>query len=377
MTADTDTSFAELEKFPPPVKRAAYSDRTAWTMALLAEIAYTPLDVEHEDALSDSTLLKLAGELAQLSDQDDVLDRLQDLRSKLAALGEPPGNADNQDEKLRLALQAGGFELAGGRPLHDSHTNTQGYVAVRPARDDNPGMAVICFRGTQQVEDWLTNLRIRSTPIKDPKTSAPIGNMHTGFHDAYQSVHDAIKDRLTGYEELPLYITGHSLGGALAVVATWYQSSQKLAACYTFGAPRVGDSGLIDRFKTPIYRIVNGPDPVPFVPPSGRAITIGKSILRVIGSLLPILDVVDWAVQKLIKVQDFRHYGYMRYLSVAEPGPQGDYPGLKLEFSLSSLQRLTRFIGLHQSNKAKRIDKYHSMSLYRDKLRAQAVKRNS
>ena len=80
---------------------------------------------------------------------------------------------------------------------------------------------------------------------------------------------------------------GHSLGGALAVVATWYQSSARLAACYTFGAPRVGDHGLIDRFRTPIYRIVNGPDPAPFVPPSGAFISFMKSVVRVIGSVLP------------------------------------------------------------------------------------------
>jgi triacylglycerol lipase len=240
-------------------------------------------------------------------------------------------------------------------------------------------MAVICFRGTKQVKDWMTNVKIESVPIKDPRPDqdAIIGNMHKGFHDAYQSVHAAIGERLKDHEDLPLYIAGHSLGGALAVVATWYQSSARLAACYTFGAPRVGNQGLIDRFKTPIYRIVNGPDPVPFVPPSGATITALKSVLRVIGSVFPFLDVVDWAVNRLIRIQHFRHYGYMRYLSVAEPGPDGDYPKLQLEFSLSSMQRLSRFVRLYSAGTAKRLDKYHNMSLYRDKLRAQAIKRNT
>ncbi|MEE4299272.1 MAG: lipase family protein, partial [Pseudomonadales bacterium] len=199
---------------------------------------------------------------------------------------------------------------------------------------------------------------------------------HEGFHAAYRSVHDAIAERLKGHEDLPLYVTGHSLGGALAVVATWYQSSARLGACYTFGAPRVGDQGLIDRFRTPIYRIVNGPDPVPFVPPSGRAITGAKAVLRVIGSLLPFLDAIDWAVEKLIRAQQFRHYGYMRYLTVAEPGPDGDYPDLRLEFSLSSLQRLARFWGIYSAGESQRIDRYHAMSLYRAKLRAHALRRN-
>jgi hypothetical protein len=201
--------------------------------------------------------------------------------------------------------------------------------------------------------------------------------MHQGFHDAYMSVHADIAERLKGYEDLPLYITGHSLGGALSVVATWYQSSARLAACYTFGAPRVGDENLIDRFKTPIYRIVNGPDPVPFVPPSGNFIDILKIVIRVAGVILPFWGWADLVTKWLIRVQRFRHYGYMRYLTVAKPGPKGDYPKLRLEFGLSTLDRLSRFIRLKISGEAKRIDKYHNMALYRDKLRAHAIRRNS
>lgn len=374
MSLDTDRDFERLESLAVPVKRAAYSDRTAWIMALLAEIAYTPLDEE-----SDQALIEMAGELAELTNQDAIAERLKDLRKTLAALNPLTEEGDEQNEKLKAALKAGGFILGGDRPIHNAVTDTQGFVAVRPRDDKGVGMAVVVFRGTKQVRDWLTNLKIESKPIKDPRPDhdAVIGNMHTGFHDAYESVHEDIKQLLEGHEDLPLYIAGHSLGGALAVVATWYQSSARLAACYTFGAPRVGDQGLIDRFKTPIYRIVNGPDPVPFVPPSGMAIDAGKATLRIIGSLLPFLGVIDWAVDKLIKVQRFRHYGYMRYLSVAEPGPNGDYPKLRLEFSLSSTQRLIRFIQLWKEGSAKRLDKYHNMSLYRDKLRAQAVKRNS
>lgn len=372
MSIETDRDFAKLNEMAVPVKRAAYSDRAAWIMALLAELAYMPLDEE-----SDQQLMSLAGELAKLTDQEQIVERLAELRKTLAGLNPPPSGEDVSNRKLTAALKAGGFELAGGRPLHDAVTDTQGFIACRPRDAQGIGMAVICFRGTKQIKDWITNVKMDKAPITDPTTNVRIGNMHKGFHDAYRSVHDDIAARLQGYEDLPLYITGHSLGGALAVVATWYQSSARLAACYTFGAPRVGDQDLIDRFKTPIYRVVNGPDPVPFVPPSGAAIDIVKALLRIVGSILPFLDAVEWLTDRLVRVQKFRHYGYMRYLSVAEPGPNGDFPGLRLEFSLSTLQRLGRFIGLHSQNKAKRIDKYHNMELYRQKLRAHALRRNS
>jgi hypothetical protein len=150
----------------------------------------------------------------------------------------------------------------------------------------------------------------------------------------------------------------------------------RLAACYTFGAPRVGDQGLIDCFKTPIYRIVNGPDPVPFVPPTSAFFNVAKGTVRVLGTVLPFASVFDWLIDRLVRTQHFRHYGYMRYLSDAPAGPNGDYPALQLEFSLSSTQRLLRFIGKWRAGQAQRIDKYHNMALYRDKLRAHALKRN-
>ena len=44
MDIDSDRDFKTLAAMKVPVKRAAYSDRTAWTMAILAELAYTPFD---------------------------------------------------------------------------------------------------------------------------------------------------------------------------------------------------------------------------------------------------------------------------------------------------------------------------------------------
>ena len=243
--------------------------------------------------------------------------------------------------------------------------------------EDGTGMAVICFRGTKEVRDWMTNLKTSPVPIKDEETSAIIGNMHEGFHEAYRSLHSEIANCLKGYEHLPLYITGHSLGGALAVVATWYQSSNRLGACYTFGAPRVCDQALMDKFKTPIYRIVNGPDPVPFVPPSGTTLHVLKVLSRMIGEIVPWVGIFEKLTKFLIKKQKFRHCGYMRYLTVVDPGEAGKYPKLQVEFAVSSFLRMARFIRHLGEGKGDRIDKYHSMARYRDKLRAYALRRNN
>ncbi len=61
-------------------------------------------------------------------------------------------------------------------------------------------------------------------------------------------------------------IMGHSLGAALATVASRSLDGDNLAACYTFGSPRVGDKKLDGEIKTPVYRVVNSDDIMTHVP---------------------------------------------------------------------------------------------------------------
>ena len=58
--------------------------------------------------------------------------------------------------------------------------------------------------------------------------------------------------------DLGLYVTGHSLGGALAQRATAALDRDTLAACYTFGSPRVATLAFDRLDKAPHYRVVNG-----------------------------------------------------------------------------------------------------------------------
>ena len=355
-----------IETYPPaPVKRAAYSDRTAWLMAVLSELAYTRFDQD-----DDSSILSLARELAEITDLDRIVERLRELAKMLGTSGHASPGGKN--ELLRECLAVGGFDLKG--VLFDARTDTQGYVAVKRPKEGYPGMAVLAFRGTQQVKDWMTNLDAATVPVSG-SGGETLGKVHRGFNEAFLSVRDQIGPLLEGDEELPLFITGHSLGGALATLATWYLKGDSLAACYTYGAPRVGDTGLMDRFRTPIYRIVNGMDPITFVPSSDRAVTFAKHALRLVGTVIgPMERLADW----LVRYQGYRHYGFQRYLTICASGPDGDFPGLRLEFAVSPLARIGRVIGRAlrgEFNRGLRVDRYHHMDLYRAKLRAFAKKR--
>ena len=67
---------------------------------------------------------------------------------------------------------------------------------------------------------------------------------------------------------MPLWITGHSLGGAMATLASVRLASEgyKVRAVYTYGSPRVGDRFFRDSYRLANYRFVNDNDLVPHLP---------------------------------------------------------------------------------------------------------------
>ena len=364
---DLKTDFERISTCKPPVRRAAYSDRTAWLMAILAELAYTRFDEE-----DDSALINLAEELAGLGDPSEVADRRKAFKASLVHV-----DRDGNDT-LRRILAVGGFDLRG--VLFDAATDTQGFVAA-PRTESGWDLAVVSFRGTQQVQDWMTNLKFDKEPVHKRSQHSPrrVGEVHRGCNQAFLSVETQIRQHLKELFGIPLYITGHSLGGALATLATWYISADALAACYTFGSPRVGDGGLTNHFRTPIYRIVNGADPVPFVPPATAAVDFVKGALRLSIAVIPIIGPwLDKALNWIVSKQGYRHYGFQRYLTICEPGEDGSFPNLRNEYGVSSLGRLwrlTRRLLRGEAGAKKRLDKYHDISLYRHKLRAFAIRR--
>src|SRR5262249_56317334 len=67
-------------------------------------------------------------------------------------------------------------------------------------------------------------------------------------------------------------LTGHSLGGALALLAAWLLRRKFIAVhqVYTFGGPMIGNDEVAKvfarEFPDKIFRYVNSPDPIPKLP---------------------------------------------------------------------------------------------------------------
>lgn len=130
--------------------------------------------------------------------------------------------------------------------------------------------AVIMFRGTNpgEIQDWLANLNNRSF-------STAHGPVHAGFWESYDKLHEQLIEVLKQKKPKRLWITGHSLGGALAVVCSYRmmtKEKREVAGVMTFGQPRVGSKEFCSYMESALngrmVHFVNESDVVPRVPPS-------------------------------------------------------------------------------------------------------------
>jgi triacylglycerol lipase len=131
--------------------------------------------------------------------------------------------------------------------------------------------AVLAFRGTSTVPDWLADGSYAQVDF--PYVSGA-GLTHGGFMSVYQSCRDQVLAALGALTpDRPLFVTGHSLGGALATLAALdvaVNSPFNAPVVYTFASPRVGDGAFADAYNGKVassWRVLNTYDLVPLLPP--------------------------------------------------------------------------------------------------------------
>ena len=100
-------------------------------------------------------------------------------------------------------------------PFDIQETDTQGFIL-----NDNRQIT-IAFRGTQQPQDWFTDLNgfqirypdygTRGNPFSEIK-------VHQGFYQAYKSARGIIHEAINRINPTSITVCGHSLGGALSTL---------------------------------------------------------------------------------------------------------------------------------------------------------------
>lgn len=335
-----------------PSYRKAYSDRTAWLMAYIAELAYLKFDKPIKTSPLVERTLKSMG---------------KGTAGKITGVLRKSYYYDHEAERKKLedSLRQIGWDL-----LKTISVNaTQAYVAY------NEEFTILAFRGTEA--DRMADIR---ADAKASQTTCPTGGrVHSGFKEQYDDVERRVEELLDDekIKDKPLFITGHSLGGAVATMATRRLSDKyQIAACYTYGAPRVGTEEWVTQIKSPIYRIVNSADPVPMVVPlSGTVVFFFVKALRIAGSLtlVPVIgSVLVWSGNWLERnLSGYAHAGNLRFLTDCY---DGDLSKVNLLYTVSwgrRFQGLLTGVVLFE-----KVLKDHGIAVYRRKLMSVAERRN-
>ncbi len=150
--------------------------------------------------------------------------------------------------------------------------------------------AYLVFRGTVTPREWIfdANIKMQAYRLKN------FGNVSDGFQNIYRRSRESFIKTLGDLSsDFPLFIAGHSLGGALSLLCLpdVIQSTHfKKPILYNFGCPRVGDAVFGRAYENlpdqQTFRVVNTSDLVTSIPlpveipllPSGYYTHVGQPV---------------------------------------------------------------------------------------------------
>lgn len=159
-----------------------------------------------------------------------------------------------------------------GAVLESVWRNTSLHMQAVSARwPDEPDTLVVAFQGSRDPVNFCYDFAYDARVVDDYVCKGC--RVHRGFASLWESLAPTM---LGALERVPrshrLVFTGHSLGGALAVLAAAHVHwvTGRTPQVFTFGAPRVGNPPFADAWRRAGlegWRIVHGRDPVPHLPP--------------------------------------------------------------------------------------------------------------
>lgn len=185
-------------------------------------------------------------------------------------------NLDSPDNQGKVSYQLLSTFYFNDDDGDDSDRVPFGFIVQRELENGLPGIFIV-FRGTLTKDEWLDNLKFRQEAFFVGNKN--LGRVSRGFQKIYtEGANDETLANtvITTLETVPansqIFVTGHSLGAALATLCALHISQSglnKQPILYTFASPRVGDPKFADAFNKSLtaYRIANSEDFVVNVPP--------------------------------------------------------------------------------------------------------------
>ncbi len=177
--------------------------------------------------------------------------------TRLIAFADLASVAYQSEAEIADLLQHKKFSLTRYRILPESQ------VSYFMGTNDLSKTQLIAVRGTSNVENAIVDIALKLKP--DPHTGL---QLHAGFAYTAQQVYADIQPLLK--KDYTLHTTGHSLGGAVALILAKYLDSDvyRVGQVITFGQPKVTNLAGAKSFEhLNIMRVVTPLDLVPLVPP--------------------------------------------------------------------------------------------------------------
>ena len=243
--------------------------------------------------------------------------------SQTVAVKLPTNNQSNSSDPLQQNLDNAEEEV--GQAIGEMVKLTQEIPVYLGFVLSSPENNIIVFRGTQTRVEWINNFTAVQKDFTDPISGQNFGKIHEGFLKNYLRIVQPLPREVaqTLDPNIPCYVTGHSLGSSLAILAALdiainVPQLRQQIQLYTYASPRVGDPTFAKLHAQQVpnsYRVVNLADIFTLVPPTktvGTYVHVGQewSFLSQNGDFMPnhVVDTYRAAVDREVETDRDRDF---------------------------------------------------------------------
>jgi hypothetical protein len=147
-------------------------------------------------------------------------------------------------ERCAIAYGLGPNDSKDPQPVIIQNQKTNAYAVVCDEGDH----VSVAFRGSKEPEDYVQDGKFELVTLVWTRWEQD-AEVHRGFLEDFESLHadlfHAVRNILACKSKpfVPIFITGHSLGGGLAILCAleFVRQHLNVVGVYTFGQPRVGN----------------------------------------------------------------------------------------------------------------------------------------
>lgn len=298
----------------------------------ISKLLITCSKIATQQYLTGKTIPTYDGSIQELDAYIPSLDRYTQIASfqgqeaeisQTVAVQVPNSNSSNSSDPLQQNLDE--TEEQVGEAIQEMVKVTKEIPVYLGFVLSSPENNIIVFRGTQTGVEWINNITAVQKDYTDPISGQYFGKIHEGFIKNYLRIVQPLPREVAQKLDptIPCYITGHSLGAALAVLAALDialnipQLKDKIQL-YTYACSRVGNPTFATLHAQQVpnsYRIANLADAMPLMPPTqgvGTYVHVGQewSFLSQNGDFMPnhVVDTYRAAIEREVETDRPRNY---------------------------------------------------------------------